>query len=75
MPEAAGAEGGATTIRTLAEALLTAADGAALGYGEIVARIREAIPGSRPTPRSIAQYASRLRRAGVAVPLRRGAAS
>ena len=68
-PEATGR----TTVRALAESLLAAPDGEALTYEEIAARVREAIPGSTPSPRSIAWYASKMRKRGEAVRVRKSA--
>lgn len=65
-PEAAAPAG----VRTLAERLLTDPEAAGLTYGELAERVRQAAPGSRTTARSVAWYASRLRRRGVELPRR-----
>lgn len=42
-----------------------------LSYDEIARRVREALPGSKTSSRSVASVASRLRRDGYRVPDRR----
>ena len=55
------------TVGALVEALLATG----MDYGGIVAAVRGRFPDARTTRRSVASVACRLRRAGVAVPLRR----
>lgn len=71
-PKATGRVSGSPgTVRALAEALLAGADASApLTYEEIAGRIREAIPGSAPTPQSIRWYATKMRKRGETVRVR-----
>jgi len=71
VPETSGDVPGATgTVRAFAEALLSASDGVVLTYEEIAQRIREAMPGTAPTPQSIRWYAAKMRKRGESVRVR-----
>jgi len=59
----------AKTVGALVEALV-ATD---LAYDEVVRMVRGRFPEARTTTRSVAWYASRLRKRGLDVPLRRAA--